>query len=288
MKKHLFIFFIIIIILQGCVTTTNDFYGNLNYYDNTSYKCEIFIDNLYTYDKINDEYTSIMDKALFLRSVINFPLLVDTQPYYKPIIFLPIKDKKTGLACFEDNTTVYYADILDGIVHGEIVEYNKKSRKMITQYFVDNGKVTYYQGGYINIHSNVLDFYTVDYNSNIIKIYNKNRLIAYFDMTKNISKYYYDNGNLSKELTFKNQNLDGIARFYYENGALQEERHYKNGLRNGNSERYNENGALWATIKYIDDEPVHGICGNGRKWTKAELINWANGIEVTCAYNAIK
>mgnify|MGYP006990130105 FL=1 len=45
-----------------------------------------------------------------------------------------------------------------------------------------------------------------------------------------------------------------------------------------------EKGALWATITYKDDKPVSGICGNGRKWTKAELLNWENGVEVTCEY----
>lgn len=289
MKKYLFICLIFInIIIQGCTTATKDFFGNLEPYDNTSLKCDFFIDNLYTSDKIYGKHMSIADKAQSLLLLMNFPLLDNIQPHYEPITFLPIKDKKTGLACFEDETTQYYADIIDGIVYGEVIEYHKKSGKIINDYFVENGKVISYQGGFINPYTEMLDYYTVDYNSNIIELYNKNKLIAHIDMTKNISKYYYSNGYLSKELTFKNKKLDGISRFYYENGALQEERHYKNGLRNGNSERYNENGALWATITYINDKPVSGICGNGRKWTNAELINWENGVEVTCAYHDIK
>ena len=106
----------------------------------------------------------------------------------------------------------------------------------------------------------------------------------YTDLEQNTAEYYYDNGNLFLEAKFKNSIIDGIARYYFESGALQEERHYKNGLRNGNTERYSEKGALWATITYKDDKPVSGICGNGRKWTKAELLNWENGVEVTCEY----
>ncbi len=277
MRNYLFILsFITITIINGCT------YTNLNenqiYKSKQEYKCSIIIDNLYTKDNLS--FSTFADGSYYLMLSLLSLLENDIQLEFSniDILLLPVKDNITGTACFETNSSKVYADIINGVIHGNIIENNKTNGKLTSICKVNNGKVDTYT------HYASDSQYSIDYEFKTISFYHKNHIVLYADFEENTAEYYYDNGNMSKEIKFKNSVLDGIARYYFKSGALQEERHYKNGLRNGNTERYSEKGALWATITYKDDKPVSGICGNGRKWTKAELLNWENGVEVTCEY----
>lgn len=278
MRNYLFILsFITITIING-YTYTN-LTENQIYKSKQNYKCDIIIDNLYTKDNLS--FSSFADELAYFMMLSSLDILVNKMlPVLdrENISFLPIKDNITGTACFETNSSKVYADIINGVIHGNIIEKYKIDGKLKDTCEVNNGKVatyTYYVGN---------SEYSIDYEFKTMSHYIKNHINMYTDLEQNTAEYYYDNGNLFLEAKFKNSIIDGIARYYFESGALQEERHYKNGLRNGNTERYSEKGALWATITYKDDKPVSGICGNGRKWTKAELLNWENGVEVTCEY----
>ncbi len=271
MRNYLFILsFITITIINGCTYT--NLTENQIYKSKQNYKCDIIIDNLYTKDNLS--FSSFADELAYFMMLSSLDILVNKMlPVLdrENISFLPIKDNITGTACFETNSSKVYADITNGVIHGNIIEKYKIDGKLKGTCEVNNGKVatyTYYVGN---------SEYSIDYEFKTMSHY-------ITDLEQNTAEYYYDNGNLFLEAKFKNSMIDGIARYYFESGALQEERHYKNGLRNGNTERYSEKGALWATITYKDDKPVSGICGNGRKWTKAELLNWENGVEVTCEY----
>nr|MDE7315791.1 hypothetical protein [Mucispirillum sp.] len=266
----------IITIINGCAAS--NFTENQIYKSKQEYKCDIIIDNLYTKDNLS--FSTFADGSdYFMLSLLKL-LENNIQLEFSniDILFLPVKDNITGTACFETNSSKVYADIINGVIHGNIVENNKTNGRLTSTCEVNNGKVdtyTHYVGD---------NQYSIDYEFKTISFYHKNHMVLYTDLEENTAEYYYDNGNISKEVKFKDGVLDGIARYYFESGALQEERHYKNGIRNGNAERYSEKGALWATITYKNDKPVSGICGNGRKWTKAELINWENGVAVTCEY----
>lgn len=278
MKYYLFVLlFTIITIINGCAAS--DFTEKQIYKSKQEYKCDIIIDNLYTKD--NFSFSTFADGLAYFMMLSSLDILVNKMlPVLdrENISFLPIKDNITGTACFETNSSKVYADIANGVIHGTIIEKYKIDGKLKGTCEVNSGKVatyTYYVGD---------SEYSIDYEFKTMSHYLRNHINMYADLEENTAEYYYDNGNISKEVKFKDGVLDGIARYYFESGALQEERHYKNGLRNGNAERYSEKGALWATITYKDDKPVSGICGNGRKWTKAELINWENGVAVTCEY----
>lgn len=278
MRNYLFILsFITITIINGCTYT--NLTENQIYKSKQNYKCDIIIDNLYTKDNLS--FSSFADELAYFMMLSSLDILVNKMlPVLdrENISFLPIKDNITGTACFETNSSKVYADIINGVIHGNIIENNKTNGKLTSICKVNNGKVDTYT------HYASDSQYSIDYEFKTMSHYIKNHIYMYTDLEQNTAEYYYDNGNLSLEAKFKNSIIDGIARYYFESGALQEERHYKNGLRNGNTERYSEKGALWATITYKDDKPVSGICGNGRKWTKAELLNWENGVEVTCEY----
>lgn len=302
MKYYLFVLlFTIITIINGCAAS--NFTKNQIYKSKQKYKCDIIIDNLYTKDNLS--FSTFADGLAYFMMLSSLDILVNKMlPVLdrENISFLPIKDNITGTACFETNSSKVYADIINGVIHGNIIEKYKINGKLKGTCEVNSGKVdtyTYYVGD---------SEYSIDYEFKTMSHYLRNHINMYADLEENTAEYYYDNGNLhleakfkngiidgiskcyyengnvEEELNYKNGVLDGIARYYFESGALQEERHYKNGLRNGNTERYSEKGALWATITYKDDKPVSGICGNGRKWTKAELINWENGVAVTCEY----
>ena len=262
MRNYLFILsFITITIINGCTYT--NLTENQIYKSKQNYKCDIIIDNLYTKDNLS--FSSFADELAYFMMLSSLDILVNKMlPVLdrENISFLPIKDNITGTACFETNSSKVYADIINGVIHGNIIENNKTNGKLTSICKVNNGKVDTYT------HYASDSQYSIDYEFKTMSHYIKNHINMYTDLEQNTAEYYYDNGNLFLEAKFKNSIIDGIARYYFESGALQEERHYKNGLRNGNTERYSEKGALWATITYKDDKPVSGICGNGRKWTK--------------------
>lgn len=96
--------------------------------------------------------------------------------------------------------------------------------------------------------------------------------------------------NIVREKAVLNKDMGSLTT-YYENGAMQSYIPSKNFKHNGIAEIYNEDGKLWSTITYKDDAIVSAECADtiaarlrpgGLKWTKAEISNWENGLEVKC------
>ena len=112
-----------------------------------------------------------------------------------------------------------------------------------------------------------------------------------FEVLKNkkldiTNKVYYENGNINMNCAVKNG--IGDCTSYKENGAMDIYRPIKNYQFNGTAEVYSENGRLWATLHYNNGHLISAECindrKNGKKWTKAEISNWENGLEVSCNY----
>ena len=57
--------------------------------------------------------------------------------------------------------------------------------------------------------------------------------INYHNQKDGTFKYYYENGQLEGEKTYKSGELDGPYKWYYDNGKLKVERTYKNGFKVG-------------------------------------------------------
>ena len=47
-----------------------------------------------------------------------------------------------------------------------------------------------------------------------------------------------------------------LLKFYYENGKVQEESTYKNGMKNGITKFYDENGNFLKQANFVDDKQV--------------------------------
>jgi len=61
---------------------------------------------------------------------------------------------------------------------------------------------------------------------------------------KNLSKFYYANGNLKEEVNYENGQRNGLTKRYYENGILEAELNYKDGEEDGLQKGYHDNGNL--------------------------------------------
>lgn len=57
-------------------------------------------------------------------------------------------------------------------------------------------------------------------------------------------KRWYENGNIRREISFKNGTENGEWKYYYENGKLMAIAPYKNDKKNGEWKNYNERGQL--------------------------------------------
>jgi len=75
-------------------------------------------------------------------------------------------------------------------------------------------------------------------------------------MNKNgLKKYYHENGEIRKEINYKDGKIDGFYITYYDNGQLESKIEIKDGLKQGLSSIYYRNGQLESKIFYNNDEP---------------------------------
>ncbi len=157
----------------------------------------------------------------------------------------------------------------DGKINGgmKIALYYEKDKPMIETYISDYSLFS--EDFYEMFNDGLPDFEVL-----------KNKKL---DIT---NKVYYENGNINMNCAVKNG--IGDCTSYKENGAMDIYRPIKNYQFNGTAEVYSENGRLWATLHYNNGHLISAECINdretGKKWTKAEISNWENGLEVSCNY----
>lgn len=157
----------------------------------------------------------------------------------------------------------------DGKINGgmKIALYYEKDKPMIETYISDYSLFS--EDFYEMFNDGLPDFEVL-----------KNKKL---DIT---NKVYYENGNINMNCSVKNG--IGDCTSYKENGAMDIYRPIKNYQFNGTAEVYSENGRLWATLHYNNGHLISAECindrKNGKKWTKAEISNWENGLEVSCNY----
>ena len=157
----------------------------------------------------------------------------------------------------------------DGKINGgmKIALYYEKDKPMIETYISDYSLFS--EDFYEMFNDGLPDFEVL-----------KNKKL---DIT---NKVYYENGNINMNCAVKNG--IGDCTSYKENGAMDIYRPIKNYQFNGTAEFYSENGRLWATLHYNNGHLISAECindrKNGKKWTKAEISNWENGLEVSCNY----
>jgi len=90
---------------------------------------------------------------------------------------------------------------------------------------------------------------------------------------------YWENGNIKREHTFYNGQVQGIQKFYFKNGNLQEKRLLRNTMRDGYDSSWYENGKLYYVNEYKDNK-LHGIA---LEWDSTGVlrksVNFENGLE---------
>ena len=71
---------------------------------------------------------------------------------------------------------------------------------------------------------------------------------------------YYENGQKSEEVKFKDGKIDGKGTRWYENGNKREEVKFKDGKEDGLVTRWHENGQKEFEITYKDGESISSRC----------------------------
>lgn len=97
-------------------------------------------------------------------------------------------------------------------------------------------------------------------------------------------KGYSSNGKLYVEYTFIDDKKNGPFSYYYKSGAIREKGNFKDDLPEGVISFYEEeDGSIYMEIEFKKGTPISGKCGNGRKLSKKELINWWKNIaDINC------
>ena len=100
-------------------------------------------------------------------------------------------------------------------------------------------------------------------------------------------KYLNEDGNLSGELNFKNDQLNGLQKYYNEKGNLDEEKSFLNGKINGTRTAYYSNGLVSVIENYKEDK-LEGIGTsyyvNGGKQCEINFTNGERDGKLSCLY----
>jgi antitoxin component YwqK of YwqJK toxin-antitoxin module len=79
----------------------------------------------------------------------------------------------------------------------------------------------------------------------------------YFEHGKLIkSLFYYENGKVQEEYSYKCGSLNGLLKYFYENGKLSQVIPYSYGYRQGIGESYYENGTLLQQATFVRDSLI--------------------------------
>lgn len=87
-------------------------------------------------------------------------------------------------------------------------------------------------------------------------------------------KGYSSNGNLYVEYTFIDDKKNGPFALYYKSGKLKEKGTYKDDVVHGKVSFFEEDGTLSMEVEFKNGNPISAMWGDGRKWTKKELMTW--------------
>ena len=68
-------------------------------------------------------------------------------------------------------------------------------------------------------------------------------------------RYWYENGQLSKEATYKDGKKEGLHKSWYENRQLEKEATYKDGKKEELHKSWYEDGQLWWETTYKNGKP---------------------------------
>lgn len=116
------------------------------------------------------------------------------------------------------------------------------------------------------------------YSGNILQ-----SIVEYNKLEKNgLALLFYNNGNVYKEKTYKNDKLNGISKEYRKNGSTFMEINYKNDKRNGDNLVYDDNGTLLYKASFNNDKLHNITCLNGYKATKNDYMTIQSGGIIKC------
>ncbi len=194
---------------------------------------------------------------------------------------------------------------LNGNLNGESINYYEngtiKSKSLYeygtvegtTTHFHKNGKKSQETEFYNDkIHGKKV-FYDYNENLQLVRFYNHGRLIGYSYLDKNSKelpmipiqnetgkvKSYFDNGNVARELEYKNGDLVNTYRAYYYDGQLENEMFYKSDEYDGSNIEFYPNGKVKTKSEYQYGN-LHGLTKNYyENGTIKEEINYCNNMK---------
>jgi len=101
---------------------------------------------------------------------------------------------------------------------------------------------------------------------------------------KETEKYYYETGELKKEIEYENGEMSLYTTFHI-NGQLECLSNFLNGKKEGTTEIYHSNGQLESNIQYHNDIPIDGpytiFLDDGSVWEKGVFKNQGQEMDIS-------
>ncbi|HET8736487.1 MAG TPA: tetratricopeptide repeat protein [Pricia sp.] len=168
------------------------------------------------------------------------------------------------------------ANFLNGDRNGEYLNFYPEGNRESEYYYIldelRDVSVSYYENGIVKTRTEYGDdvlhgrkeFYSPDGQLQLIRFYNHGRLVGYSHLGRNSKELpmiplknesaqitaYYDNGNISREMEYRNGALVNTYRQYYYSGQLLDDMLYMDGEYHGAKTEYFENGNVKTQENY--------------------------------------
>jgi antitoxin component YwqK of YwqJK toxin-antitoxin module len=139
------------------------------------------------------------------------------------------------------------------------------------------GEASYYSSGEIMWIEGTIDAeYRKAYNEDGT-LAGEGTLVAGVPQDGFVRLYDEKDNNLISGANYKDGKMDGLARFYYESGQLEREVNYQNDKLTGLARFYNEDGKLAGEGTLIDDVPQDGLIRHYKDNHIISEINYKDG-----------
>ncbi|UKM65408.1 tetratricopeptide repeat protein [Flavobacteriaceae bacterium GSB9] len=166
------------------------------------------------------------------------------------------KRVNTWVRYHENGKKARTTDYVDDVLHGKTVFYCPSGNLQLTRYYNHGTLIGY---SYLDKNSKELPMIPITNETTKITSYYNNGNIARELEYKNgnlINSYkiYFYSGQLKEQMHFIDDEYDGLNIEYYENGKIKTESNYNMGVLEGLVKKYHKSGKLKELINYKNDK----------------------------------
>jgi|TARA_B110000037_G_scaffold161297_1_gene182190 antitoxin component YwqK of YwqJK toxin-antitoxin module len=175
-------------------------------------------------------------------------------------------DIKTHYNFFEDGTKNITTQYYEGNLHGRKEFYDPSGKLQLIRFY-NHGRIIGYS--YLNKKGEEIPMKELINETGVISAFYENGNVSKKmeykngDLINSYKSYYYD-GNPEDEIIYLDGEYNGVKKEYFLNGKIHEEMEYNYGIKHGKSTEYYKNGKVKEEKSYLNGQ-INGVVSSYNK-----------------------